>query len=298
MPMELTTLRQFLAIAEARHMTRAGEALGVSQPALSAAVKKLEAEVGTPLLDRTGRGVELTEAGRLFAEHAAEAVRRADEGVRAVRELVGLERGQIRVGGGATAAGWLLPPVVRAVRERHPGLHISIREAGSGAVAGAVLDGELDLGIVTLPVRQVGSGELMTVRVLRDELLLIVPPGHALSGRKGFRWSDIAAEAIVGFERGSAVRDVIDRASREHGVELNVVMELRSIGSIQRSVGEGIGVGFVSRHALGEGEGLRCLDGRLVRELGIVRRRDRVPSPAAAAFETELIASGEWKRAG
>jgi len=295
--MELTTLRQFLAIAEARHMTRAGEALGVSQPALSAAVKKLEAEVGTALLDRTGRGVELTEAGRLFAEHAAEAVRRADDAVRAVRELAGLERGQIRVGGGATAAGWLLPPVVRALRERQPGLHISIREAGSGAVAGAVLDGELDLGIVTLPVRQVGSGELMTVRVLRDELLLIVPRGHALSGRKGFRWGDIEGEAIVGFERGSAVRDVIDRASREHGVELNVVMELRSIESIRRSVGEGIGVGFVSRHAL-DGEGLRCLDGRLVRELGIVRRRDRVPSPAAAAFETELVGSGEWKRTG
>src|SRR5689334_13904569 len=101
-------------------MTRAARSLSVSQPALSAMLKKLEAEVGAPLLNRTGRGVELTEAGRVFLTHAEDALRRADSGIQAVRQLMGLEAGSIRVGGGATATSYLLPPVVSALRRKHP----------------------------------------------------------------------------------------------------------------------------------------------------------------------------------
>ena len=114
--MELTPLRYFKAIAEARHMTRAAETLGVTQPALSVMLRKLEAEVGTELLHRTGRGVELTDAGRAFLFHAEESLRAADQGVASVRQLLGLESGSIRIGGGATATTYLLPPVVSAVR--------------------------------------------------------------------------------------------------------------------------------------------------------------------------------------
>src|SRR5216684_2841543 len=134
-------------------MTRAARELGVSQPALSAMLKKLEAEVGAELLHRTGRGVELTDAGRVFLQHAEDTLRRAEAAVESVRQLVGLERGSIRVGAGATATSYLLPPVVSAVRKKHPGLRFYVREAGSNAVAAAILSGELDLGIVTLPIR-------------------------------------------------------------------------------------------------------------------------------------------------
>lgn len=290
--MELTPLRYLVAIAEAGHMTRAAEALGVSQPALSAAVRKIEDELGVPVFDRTGRGVELTEAGRVFVGHAQGALRDVEAGRRAVRALAGLETGTIRVGGGATAMGYLLPPAVRAVRREHPGLRFYVREAGSEAIAGAILTGELDLGIVTVPVTHPGSGDLMSVRTIGDELRLITPAGHALGGKKSFRWSDLAGEPVVGFEAGSAVRDVIDAAAGAHGVTLDVVMEVRSIQSIEQMVRAGIGVGFVSRFALGEGAfggGLTCRDGKVTRELAVVRRRDRTPSPAAAAFERALL---------
>jgi DNA-binding transcriptional LysR family regulator len=291
---ELTPLRYLIAIAEAGHMTRAAETLGVSQPALSAMLKKLEAEAGAELLHRTGRGVELTDAGRVFLEHAREAVRRAEQAVVAVRELVGLERGSIRLGGGATATTYLLPPVVSAFRREHPHLRFYIREAGSRAVAEAVRSGELDLGIVTLPLALPGSGDLMTVPLVRDELRLIVPPDHGLAGRKGFRWRDLAGESLVAFEAGAAVRELIDEAlatALESAAPVEVVMELRSIESIKHMVGAGVGVGFVSRFALREDEGLTCRDGRLTRELAIVRRRDRVPSPAAGVFERVLLES-------
>jgi len=332
---ELTPLRYFVAIARSGHLTRAARSLGVTQPALSAMLRKLEAEAGADLLHRTGRGVELTEAGKIFLRHAEETVRGADAGLRAVRELIGLESGSIRVGGGATATTYLLPRVVGAVRKSHPGLRFYIREAGSSAVAAAVVSGELDLGIVTLPIMGSETEDLVKVLLVEDELKLIVPevggkreegltrkaraarsnteaakaqssvvgkPGGGLADPLGqfaaiashasakfFRWNDLTNVPIVAFEAGTAVRDMIDRAASAAGVALSVVMELRSIESIKQMVAAGIGVGFVSKFALREGEGMVCRDGKLSRGLAIVRRRDRTPSAAVAEFERVLM---------
>ncbi len=293
--MELTALRQFRAIAQHGHMTRAAEALGVTQPALSAMLKKLEKEVGAELLHRTGRGVELTDAGRLFLESAEEALRRVDAGVQSVRELMGLERGSIRVGGGATATTYLLPNVVSEFHKKHPGVRFFVREAGSRTTASAVLSGELDLGIVTLPIEVPSARDLLVTPWVEDELRLIVPPGHRLAAKKAFRWADLAGESMIGFEAGSAVRSVIDKELAMRGLSLDVVMELRSIESIKSMVEAGIGVGLVSRFALGAGEGLTCRDGRVARELALVRRRDRVPGAAAGAFERALMGVGRKK---
>jgi DNA-binding transcriptional LysR family regulator len=288
--MDLRVMRQIVSIAEHGHMTRAAETLGVTQSALSAALRKLEEELGTELFHRTGHGVEPTEAGKVFIEHARLTMQAAEQTTRAVRSLVGLETGSIRVGAGATAAGYLLPGAIQAVRARYPGLRFSIREAGSAQVAEGVLSGELDLGVVTLPIDHPRGGELMVVKQIRDELMLIVPEGHALHGRKTFRWSDIGGDPVVAFEAGSAVRKLIDSAAAEHGVGLEVVMELRSIESIVQMVRARIGVGFVSTHGLPRGTGLRCKDGALTRRLGVVRTLGRLPSRASAVFEGELLA--------
>lgn len=287
--MELRTMKQMSMIAHHKHMTRAAEELGVSQPALSAALRKLEEEIGTELFHRTGHGVEPTEAGRVFVEYAQVTLRAAERTSEAVRSLVGLERGSIRVGAGATATGYLLPSAIQAVRDEYPGLRFSIREAGSSQVAEGVISGELDLGIVTLPVVHPRGEELMVVHEIQDELLMIVPDGHRLNGRKTFRWADLEGESVIAFEAGSAVRGVLDRASAAYGVTLEVVMELRSIEAIVQMVRAGIGVGFVSRYGLGEGEGISCKDGGLGRTLGVVRSRGRLLSHAAGAFERALL---------
>lgn len=301
--MELTPLRYFVTIAKLGHLTRASARLGVTQPALSAMLKKLEARVGTELLTRTGRGVELTEAGRLFLTHAEAAVRAAEQGEIAVRELLGLERGTIRIGGGATAVSYLLPHVVSLIRKQHPGLRFFVREAGSNQVAQSVLSGELDLGVVTLPLALPDADTLMRVPLIRDELRLIMPPAGKGTSRSEatFRWRDIAATPIVGFEAGSAVRDVIDRAASEAGVTLNYVMELRSIEGIMQMVKAGIGAGFVSRFALASdaefGSGAACKEGSLSRQLAIIKRRDRGLSDAAATCERALLEMAKrWGR--
>ncbi|MGD1915645.1 MAG: LysR family transcriptional regulator [Phycisphaerales bacterium] len=291
--MELTPLRYLRAIADAGTMTVAAQRLGLSQPTLSAAVRKMEEELGVDLFSRTGRGLTPTEACLVLLEHSDQAVRSVDAGVRAVRALAGLEAGTVRIGAGATVVTYLLPGVVERFRRAHPDLRVSVREAGSIQVAEALLTGDLDLGVVTLPVNVPGGSELMTVARAQDELRLICPDGHTLAGGSDFAWSELAGEPVVGFEAGSSVRNVIDQAAMPHGVSLEVVVELRSIEGIARMVQAGVGVGFVSRSALEDtsqpfGSGLACRDGRLVRALALVRRRDRSLSPAAAEFESAL----------
>ncbi len=288
--MDLRMMTQMVAIAEHGHMTRAAQEMGVSQPALSAALRKLEAEIETELFHRTGHGVELTDAGRVFIEHAQITLRAAAQTREAVRSLVGLETGSIKVGAGATATGYLLPRAIQAVRDEYPGLKFSIREAGSTAVAQGVVSGELDLGIVTLPMDHPRRDELMVVHEIDDELMLIVPPGHRLDGKRSFRWSDLEGEPVIAFEAESAVRNLIDSAATKEAVSLEVVMELRSIEAIVQMVNAKIGVGFVSKFGLPEKAGLRAKDGRLTRTLGVVRRRDRFLSHAAGAFERALLA--------
>jgi DNA-binding transcriptional LysR family regulator len=294
---ELTTLRYFRAIAKAGHMTRAAATLGVTQPALSAVVKKLEAEVGAPLLHRTGKGVTLTEAGRVFLTHTEESIRRAETAVSAVRELVGLQAGSIRIGGGATATTYLLPPAIGVFRTQHPGVRFYVREHGSSSIAAAVISGELDLGIVTLPLNRAESGGLLTTPLADDELRLITPPGHKLAAKKSFAWKELEGERVVAFEAGSAVRELIDRSANAAGAALNVVMELRSIESIKQSVAAGIGVGFVSRFALdAQQPGASCRDGKLVRSLAIAKPNDRTLSPAARAFESTLLQASRERK--
>ncbi len=287
--MELTPLKYFLEVARTGHITRAAERLGLSQPALSASLRKLEEEAGAPLLDRTAKGVELTEAGIAFAEHARDALHAASEGIRAVRELAGLEAGTIRIGGGATAVGYVLPAAISRFRSEHPAIRFYIREAGSQAVGEAVLAGELDLGIVTLPMRVAGASDLLTLPLVVDELRLITPADHRLADRRSFRWQDLDREAMIGFEAGSAVREVIDQQARLHGAQPEMIMELRSIEPMRHMVAAGVGVALISRFALDESEpGLGCRDSKITRELAIIRRADRVPSAATAAFERVL----------
>jgi DNA-binding transcriptional LysR family regulator len=293
--MELTQLRYFREIAKSGHMTKAARTLGVSQPALSAMLRKLEAEVGTSLLHRTGKGVELSEAGKVFLRHADESIRRADEGLHEVRRLSGLETGSIRAGAGATAASYILPSVVSDMRRAHPGLKFYVREMGSSAIVEAILNGELDLGIVTLPIRGVGAKQLVLRSLVDDELRLITPPRHKLAKETSFRWSDLKGESVIGFEAGSAVREVVDQAAAASGITLDVVMELRSIQSIQQMVAAGVGVGFVSRlsDAPKRLPSLTPKGEPLVRELAIVRRSDHTPSTAVAEFERRLLKYAE-----
>jgi len=288
MPVELGPLRSFLVLARERNVTRAAERLMLTQPAVSNQLARLERELGK-LFDRTPQGLALTPAGELFRGYVEQALGRLDDGAVALAELAGLERGALAVGGGATATTYLFPSLLGRFHAAHPAIRLFVREQGSQSVVEAVLTGELDLGVVTLPV-ETGGGRLEVDRLeverwLDDELLLLVPPGHALARRRGFRWGELRGQPMVLFEAGTAVRALIDRHLAREGIDVEIVMELRSIESIKQMVAQGIGAAFVSSFALGPSQrGLRCSDQRLTRELGLVYRKDRTLSESARAF--------------
>jgi len=283
--MDLAALRSFLVLAQAGNATRAAEELGVTQPAVSNQLARLEGALGQQLFDRTPQGMQLTAAGELLRGYVEEGLGRLEAGRAALARLAGLESGSLRVGGGATATTYLLPQLLGHFHASHPGIRLFVREEGSQAVTEAVARGELELGIVTLPVRSPPRPPLVVEPWANDELVLIAPRRSPLSKQSDFDWSELEGRPLVLFQAGSAVRNLIDRRLAQAQIGVQIVMELRSIESIKQMVRQGIGAAFVSRFALDRrAKALPCRGRPLHRQLALVYRQDRSLSPATREF--------------
>ncbi|MBA2664953.1 MAG: LysR family transcriptional regulator [Bradymonadaceae bacterium] len=288
--MDLTQLYTFTVLAKEGHMTRAAAKLHLTQPAVSTQLARLEEDLGQVLFDRTPKGMVLTEAGHRLLPYAEEVLSRLDDARSALEEMAGLHQGSLSIGGGATATTYLLPPLLGKFHEGHPAIRFFVREQPSQSVVDDVYMGKLDLGIVTLPIRPPSgvsslSGKIEIEHWVEDELRLLVPEHHRLAGCASFSWPQLDGEALVLFEAGSAVRALIDYQIAQAQIDVDIVMELRSIESIKQMVAQGIGAAFVSQYALGHPEqGIRCQDAPLRRQLAVIYRSDRTQSVAARAF--------------
>ncbi len=289
--MDLTLTRSFIAVAEAGSLTRAADRLGITQSALSRRIQQYEEQLGASLLSRGRQGVELTDVGRIALQEGQRLVA-AWEGLREqIAQHQGLESGQVRIGGGATAVSFILPPAIARFQRRHPGVLFHLKEAGSSEIAEDVLLGHLELGIVTLPVR---SHELRSRPLIDDDIVLVARRDHPLAGRRSLSVQDLSGEGFVGFEAGTALRQLIDNALREAGLELQVVMELRSIPSILRMVATTGHLAFVSRLSIGDQRDiveLKVAGLRIRRHLAVIQREGRPLSAAGAAFAAQLMSA-------
>ena len=281
-------MRSFLAVADAGAITVAAERINVTQPALSRRIHQLEEHFGAVLLSRGRKGVKLTEIGRLVATEGRVLVGRYDQLLGQVASLQGLAGGTVRIGGGATAVSFILPEAIAAFQRDYPGIRFHLKEAGSADVVRDVIDGALELGVVTLPVTR---GELAIHELRLDPIVLVAPPEHPLARRRRVEVQDLAGHAFVGFEGGSAIRALIDAALRDAGVTMEIVMELRSIPAILRMVATPGNLAVVSRLGLTGQGAVRELDVaglKVVRRLGVIARADGLLSPAAEAFSARL----------
>ncbi len=281
-------MRSFLAVADAGAITAASERINVTQPALSRRIRQLEEHFGAALLSRGRKGVALTEIGRLVAAEGRVLVGRYEQLAGQVASLQGLTGGTVRIGGGATAVSFILPPAIAAFQREHPGIRFQLREAGSTDVVRDVVGGALELGVVTLPVT---SRELTIHELRSDPVVLVAPTDHPLARRRRVAVGDLAGHAFVGFEAGSAIRGLIDGALRDAGVTMEIVMELRSIPAILRMVATTGNLAFVSRLGLTGQDMVRELPVKgltVERRLGVIARNDRLLSPAADAFLARL----------
>ena len=178
--MDLQSLKIFLAVAHERSFSRAAAKVHRTQPAVSQAVRRLEADLGEELFDRSSKSGTLTDAGRVLQNYGHRLVRLAEETESAMRELRDLRRGRVLIGANEAAVHTLLPLVVR-FRERHPHIAIDVRRVPARQIAVEVQQGSLDFGALSFHPPEEG---LLEVMVGSDELVLLVPPTHALATRR------------------------------------------------------------------------------------------------------------------
>jgi DNA-binding transcriptional LysR family regulator len=283
--MDLHQLRSFAAVARHSHFTRAAEELHIGQPAVSQHVRRLEAELGVSLLNRTTRAVALTEAGRLLLGRAERALAELDSGLAELEEIKGLLRGRLTIG----AMQWLEPydlaGELAAFHEIHPGIDIRVVEETVQAMLHSVLGDELDVAFVSL---ESGLADGLGCHLLfEDELVLVVAPGHRLSGRSQVNLKDLREEPFVFLREGAGLRRAVEIAAAEVGYRPQARFETNEVSRVLALVARGLGVSAVSRSvAQASADRVISVPLRPVirRQVALVWRTSRHRSPAAGAF--------------
>lgn len=288
--LDLRHLATFLAVVDRGSFSAAAEELAISQPAVSSQIRGLETRLGERLLDRSGRRVTLTEAGRVLEGRAREMVAAERELVREIAELGDQIAGRLVVGSSTGPGEVLLPRLLGAFRALHPAVGVSLVVHDTQGICDRVLEGDLEFGIVGAARPQRG---LAFTPFLRDELVLAVPPGHVLAGARAIGLRELAELPLLMQQRGSGVRAVLEQAFRDlspHQPQPQVEVEIGLQQSAKAAVLDGLGVTVLSRLAIAQ----EVADGRLVavaitgselaRDFSVVRAAGRTPSRLSSAF--------------
>lgn len=244
--MELRHLRYFVAVAEARHFTRAARALGIGQPPLSQQIQGLERELGTPLFERRPRAIALTPAGEALLEDAGRILRDVERASERVRRVARGESGRLRVGMINSAPFHpLIPKVIREFRGAHPQVALSLDEGPTPALAAAVRDNLLDVAFVR-PLLGPEPGVVSEV-VADEDMVVALPSGHPLTGKAAISLLALSIEPFVLFPRavGAGLHDEIVSACRNAGFSPRIVQETSQVTSIVNLVAAGLGVSIV-----------------------------------------------------
>ncbi len=244
--MTLEQLRIFVAVAEREHVSQAAQVLNLVQSAVSHAIAALEARHETKLFDRVGRRVELTEAGRMFLAEARAVLARAEAAELALSEIGGLKRGTLSVHASQTIASYWLPRHLVAFRRAHPQIQIRLAIGNTAQVAAAVETRIADLGFVEGAVE---NDHLTSAPVARDQLVIVVAPGHPWAEHGRLTPDDLLTAEWVLREPGSGTRSVFEGAVTRLGLNsaaLRVCLELPSNEAVRSAVEAGMGATAIS----------------------------------------------------
>lgn len=243
-------LRVFYEVARRTSFTRAGEALSLTQPAVSFQVKSLEDEIGARLFRREKNQVALTELGEVLFRYATEILSLYDRAESEIAKMAAHVGGQLLIGVTNVIAKYVLPRPISVFKRLNPNLSIVIQTGNTDRIAAVLAEGELDLAIVSDPLTLKGH---LVEPWIREELLLIVPAGHRWTTREVVHVEDLISEPFVMREEGSGTRRLFERYLQEHGVnpaQLNVALTLGSTEAVKAGVEAGAGVSIVSSLSL------------------------------------------------
>jgi DNA-binding transcriptional LysR family regulator len=239
----LEQLRVFVAVAERQHVTQAATALNLAQSAASAAIAALEAAHGTRLFNRVGRGIELTEAGRLFLVEARAVLARAEAAELVLAELGGLKRGMLSIHASQTISSYWLPRHLVAFHRAHPGIDIRLSIGNTAQVAAAILEGAAELGFVE---GAIADAAFSVQRVARDKLVIVVGPEHPWVTAPPTSLAQLAESEWVLRESGSGTRSEFEQAIEGAGITLAAALQLPSNEAVRAAVEAGLGATAIS----------------------------------------------------
>ncbi len=294
--MTIHQLRIFRTVAKHHSYSRAAEELRLTQPAVSAQVRELERTLDATFFERVGRTIVLTEAGKELLAYAQRVCTLIDEAKIAMEELDGLKRGRIALAAVSTAGAYVLPSLLGAFRERHPGISLSLEVTNRAIVRDRLLRNEVDLVVMGRAPEGVPH---LAAPFLSDELVVIASPAHPLAKVKRIPVSRLAQEVFISREIGSGTRLNADEFFHQQDVKISVGLELGNNNAVKEAVAAGLGIALLSRHAIRMELALRrlvVLDVRglpLLRQWYVVHREDKRLSRAAAAFRAFLLTSAE-----
>ena len=289
--MELRRLEVFVAVAEEEGFSRAAARLHVVQSAVSATVRRMEAEWGVELFHRTTHHVALTDAGRALLPEARAALQAAAAVEHAVDEVRGGLRGTVRVGI-MQSPGVRVAEHIAAFRAAHPGVGVEVHQGASEAQAAAVREGGLDAAFVGLPHRRLPGLAVTPISDHRMDVLCAAD--HALAGRAEVRLTDLAGEPFAELPPGWGVRVANDRAFAAAGAERRIAYEINDVGTVVDFVRAGLAVAILApaMRAGARGVAAVAIRGRAPHfAVSLVAREGRGSSPAARAFVAAVAAS-------
>ncbi|XXN66140.1 LysR family transcriptional regulator (plasmid) [Enterobacter ludwigii] len=244
--MELRHLRYFVAVAETLHFTRAAEMLGISQPPLSQQIQRLEHEIGTPLLKRLTRGVELTDAGRAFLNDATEIVQLADHALEKARGMARGISGQMSLGFASSVAfGAPVFDLIHRFKTRYPAMELNTREENMALLMQDLRDGLLDAAFIRLPCE---SSKAFNLKVIATERMMVaLPAGHAYSHLHTIALSQLVDETLIMFPRDVApsLYELIASTCLRAGFSTTRFIQAPQITSSLGMVGAGCGIALV-----------------------------------------------------
>ena len=272
--LNLDQLRTFADVVARKSFSAAAERRGISQPAVSLQVRGLERRFGVKLIERVGRRVVPTAAGEEFLARMRAVEAALDAIADAMLPHASGTAGRVRLGTGATACIYLLPPLLRELRQKFPALEIVVSTGNTPDMVRAIEENRIDLGLLTLPA----GGRALEVRpVLDDEFVLVAP--RAMRLPRDITPAALATLPLVQYEPGANTRRVVDEWAIRAGITLKPVMELGSVEAMKELTGAGLGCSVLPQMALRAKErrqfALRSLKPRLFRKLALVLRRDK-----------------------
>jgi molybdate transport repressor ModE-like protein len=283
-----TRLRLLVELERQGSVSAAARAVGIGQPSASEHLRLLEAAAGQRLVERNGRTSQLTEAGRVLASHASQALATLAAGEEELHALAGLESGTLHIGASTTPGVYLLPDMLGCFQRDHPNVSIEVEIASTGEIIERLLAGRIHLALVG---DAAADARVELEPLLSDEIVGIAKPGLLRKSKGKVRPDALSSETLLVREARSSTQQVADRALRAAGVEAKRVWELDSSEAIKRAAREGLGTAFVSLYAVAEeverGE-LECFrlagQPRIERRFHIARLARRSPSPSERRF--------------